>query len=41
MADTALFPSEAVDSTLTVELPDEGATRRLAGNIAASHRATW
>ena len=36
MADTALFPSEAVDSTLTVELPDEGATRRLAGNIAAA-----
>jgi tRNA threonylcarbamoyl adenosine modification protein YjeE len=35
MTDTAMFPADAVDSTLEVELADEGATRRLAADIAA------
>jgi tRNA threonylcarbamoyl adenosine modification protein YjeE len=35
MADTAMFPAEDVDSTVEVELADEGATRRLAANVAA------
>jgi N-acetylmuramate 1-kinase len=35
MADTAMVPTESVDATLDVALPDEGATRRLAGDVAA------
>jgi N-acetylmuramate 1-kinase len=35
MADTAMVPTESVDAILDVALPDEGATRRLAGDVAA------